>query len=181
HRGERIDAEREVEDEIARRDPGIERLLHRAPGGGEARHLPHDRDRHRERRQHDERREAAGDGLRQAAAHRRGDGEAEQREERNESDHHHFSDVNASGLSDSRWRNRPITTASPTAASAAATVMTKNVMICPSTLPCARPNATNDRLTAFSMISIDRRMVIRLRRRNTPAVPIANRTADTTR
>ena len=36
--------------------------------------------------------------------------------------------------------------------------------------------ATNVRFTAFSMISIDSRIVIRLRRRNTPAVPIANRT-----
>src|SRR6187431_2595162 len=32
--------------------------------------------------------------------------------------------------------------------------------------------------TAFSMISIDSRTVIRLRRRKTPAVPIENRTAD---
>ena len=71
--------------------------------------------------------------------------------------------------------------ASPTAASAAATVITKNVMIWPSTVPCARPKATNVRLTAFSMISIDSRIVIRLRRRNTPAVPIANRIAETIR
>ena len=74
-----------------------------------------------------------------------------------------------------------MTIARPTAASAAATVMTKNTMIWPSAVPSARPNATNVRLTAFSMISIDSRIVIRLRRRNTPAVPMVNRTADSTR
>ncbi|MNC97702.1 hypothetical protein D3C83_154440 [compost metagenome] len=71
--------------------------------------------------------------------------------------------------------------ARPTAASAAATVITKKVMIWPSTSPRYRPNATKLRLTAFSMISIDSRIVIRLRRRNTPAVPIANRSAETIR
>jgi hypothetical protein len=37
------------------------------------------------------------------------------------------------------------------------------------------------RLTALSMISTDSRIVIRLRRRNTPAVPMENRTADSAR
>ena len=86
--------------------------------------------------------------------------------------------VNESGLSDSRCRNSAMTIARPTAASAAATVITKNTMICPSTEPRARPKATNVRFTAFSMISIDSRIVIRLRRTNTPAVPIVNRIAD---
>ena len=45
-----------------------------------------------------------------------------------------------------------MTMASPTAASAAATVMTKNTMIWPSADPSARPNATNVRFTAFNMI-----------------------------
>ena len=45
---------------------------------------------------------------------------------------HHFSAVNESGLSDSRWRNSAMTIARPTAASAAATVITKNTMIWPS-------------------------------------------------
>ena len=43
--------------------------------------------------------------------------------------------VKASGLSVSRCRNSAITSARPTAASAAATVITKNVMIWPSTVP----------------------------------------------
>ena len=61
--------------------------------------------------------------------------EREERDERECGVHHHFSDVNASGFSDSRWRNSAMTIARPTAASAAATVMTKNMMICPSTSP----------------------------------------------
>src|SRR6185436_9526274 len=105
----------------------------------------------------------------------------DERKERNEAQHHHFNSVNESGFSDSRCLNRLMTIARPTAASAAATVMTKNTMIWPSADPSARPKATNVRLTAFSMISIDSRIVIRLRRRNTPAVPIENRIADRTR
>src|SRR5262245_7995437 len=42
---------------------------------------------------------------------------------------HHFKAVHESGFSVSRWRNSAITMASPTAASAAATVMTKKTMI----------------------------------------------------
>ena len=48
---------------------------------------------------------------------------------------HHLSDVNTSGLSDSLCRNSAMTSARPTAASAAATVITKNTMIWPSTEP----------------------------------------------
>ena len=41
-----------------------------------------------------------------------------------------------------------------------------------------RPKAMNARLTAFSITSIDRSIVITLRRRKTPIVPVANRMAD---
>src|ERR1043166_2374192 len=74
-----------------------------------------------------------------------------------------------------------MTSARPTAASAAATVITKNTMIWPSTLFRYRPAATNVMFTALSMISIDSRIVITLRRRNTPAVPIEKRIPDKTR
>ena len=94
---------------------------------------------------------------------------------------YHFNWVNMSGLSDSRCRNSAMTIARPIAASAAATVMTKNTMICPSADPIARPKATNVRFTAFSMISIDSRIVMRLRRTKTPAVPMAKSTADRSR
>ena len=49
--------------------------------------------------------------------------------------HYHFNIVKASGLSVSRCRKSAMTSARPTAASAAATVMTKNTMIWPSTVP----------------------------------------------
>ncbi len=48
---------------------------------------------------------------------------------------HHFNDVSESGLSDSRWRKSAMISARPTAASAAATVITKKTMIWPSTSP----------------------------------------------
>src|SRR5437762_2812952 len=181
HRGQRIDSKREVEDEVTRRDPGVQRLLDEALRRREARHAPDHRERDGKRCQHRQRREPARDRFRQAPSQRRVDDEAEEREQRDEGDHHHFNSVKASGLSDSRWRKRPMTIAKPTAASAAATVMTKNVMICPSTVPCERPNATNVRFTAFSMISIDSRIVMRLRRRKTPAAPIAKSSAETMR
>ena len=102
-----------------------------------ARELPDGHHRHGERRQHRERRQAARHALRQPPAQRRVDEEADEREERESAraHRHHFSDVNASGLSDSRCRNSAMTSARPTAASAAATVITKNVMIWPSTSP----------------------------------------------
>ena len=68
--------------------------------------------------------------------------------------------------------------ARPTAASAAATVITKNVMICPSTVPSWRPKATNVRLTALSITSTESSRVMTLRRRNTPAVPMAKSSAE---
>src|SRR5258708_36641890 len=53
---------------------------------------------------------------------------------RSSPDPYHLSKVNASGLNVSRCRKMAMTSARPTAASAAATVMTKNTMICPSTM-----------------------------------------------
>ena len=54
--------------------------------------------------------------------------------------------------------------ASPTAASAAATVITKKTITCPSIEPRLRANATKLRLTAFSISSIAMKMTITLRR-----------------
>ncbi|MNC98133.1 hypothetical protein D3C83_160020 [compost metagenome] len=71
--------------------------------------------------------------------------------------------------------------ARPTAASAAATVTTKNAMIWPSTVPRKRSTATNARLAALSITSTDSRIVMRFRRRKTPAVPMENSTADRAR
>src|SRR5262249_46295716 len=63
------------------------------------------------------------------------------------------------------------------AASAAATVMTKKTMTCPSSEPRLRATATNARLTAFSMTSIAMKMMITLRRTSTPRTPMPKSTA----
>jgi len=70
--------------------------------------------------------------------------------------------------------------ASPTAASAAATAITKNTRICPS-IPCARENATSEMFTAFSINSMDMNTMIALRWSKTPITPMLNRIALTMR
>src|SRR5207302_9653879 len=70
--------------------------------------------------------------------------------------------------------------ASPTAASAAATAMTKNTKIWPATPSCCA-KATNARLAAFSISSTHMKMTIALRRSSTPSTPTANRTPETAR
>src|SRR5690606_34800024 len=65
----------------------------------------------------------------------------------------------------------------PTAASAAATVITKNTNTWPS-IPTLRENATNARLTAFSINSMHMKRMIALRRTITPSTPIENRITD---
>src|ERR1044072_9678203 len=70
--------------------------------------------------------------------------------------------------------------ASPTAASAAATVITKKTKTCPPTpYDCAK--ATNVRLTALSMSSTHMNTMIALRRIRTPNTPIVNSTAEKNR
>src|SRR6478609_5845417 len=66
--------------------------------------------------------------------------------------------------------------ASPTAASAAATVMTKNTNTCPAA-PYTCAKATKERFTALSMSSTHMKMMIALRRVSTPTTPIVNSTA----
>src|SRR6185437_4076619 len=67
--------------------------------------------------------------------------------------------------------------ASPTAASAAATAITKNTKICPPTpRDCAK--AMNVRFTALSISSTHMKMMIALRRVRTPTTPIVNSTAE---
>src|SRR5262245_22870272 len=67
--------------------------------------------------------------------------------------------------------------ARPTAASAAATVMTKKTNTCPVT-PYACANATNVRFTALSISSTHMKTMIALRRMSTPTTPITNSTAE---
>src|SRR5262252_2587026 len=67
--------------------------------------------------------------------------------------------------------------ASPTAASAAATVMTNKTNTCPA-IPYTLLNATNVRFTAFSMSSTHMKITIALRRVSTPIAPTVNNTAE---
>src|SRR6188508_1725083 len=82
----------------------------------------------------------------------------------------------------SRFR-RAIATMSPrpTQTSAAATAITASAKTCPSICPNSREKPTNARFDAFSMISSESSTISGLRRRSTPAVPIENRIAATTR
>src|SRR5207253_3187170 len=90
---------------------------------------------------------------------------------------HHLRVASSSALVVSRFRNIERMIASPTAASAAATVITKKTITCPSIEPRLRASATKVRLTAFSMSSIAMKMTMTLRRTSTPMAPIANSTA----
>src|SRR6185437_7187873 len=67
--------------------------------------------------------------------------------------------------------------ANPTAASAAATVITKNTNTWPAA-PYACANATNVRFTALSISSTHMNTMIALRRVSTPTTPIVNKTAE---
>lgn len=79
----------------------------------------------------------------------------------------------------------------PTVTSAAATTMmkkTNNWPSMPAVLPaglrasalaaCILENATSNRLTALSMSSMHMKMMMTLRRVNTPIMPMQNRTSD---
>ena len=74
--------------------------------------------------------------------------------------------------------NTANTIANPTAASAAATAITKNTIDCPATSPYAEANVIKDKFTAFSIISIDIKITIALLLDKTPMVPIVNKIAD---
>src|SRR5579862_8947431 len=65
---------------------------------------------------------------------------------------------------------------SPTAASAAASVMMKMANACPSADPTRRENATRLMFTAFSINSMDIKIMITFRRVTTPIAPIVNST-----
>lgn len=67
--------------------------------------------------------------------------------------------------------------ANPTAASAAATVMTKKTKTCPSADPNSREKATKAKLTAFSINSMDINMISIFRLTKTPKTPMVKSTA----
>lgn len=67
--------------------------------------------------------------------------------------------------------------ANPTAASAAATVITKKTKTCPSSDPNSREKATKAKLTAFSISSMDMNMISIFRLTKTPKTPMVKSTA----
>ena len=71
--------------------------------------------------------------------------------------------------------------ANPTAASAAAIVITKNTITWPSTFPNECENVTKLKLTAFNISSMDIKRTIKLRLSKTPATPIMKRQAESTK
>ena len=64
---------------------------------------------------------------------------------------------------------------------AAATVITKKTISCPSNVPNSRAKATNTKLAELSINSIDINIIIALRRNKTPTTPIENRIAESPR
>lgn len=71
-------------------------------------------------------------------------------------------------------RNSEIIIANPTAASAAASAITKKTSICPCESPRNEENDTKDRLTEFSISSIDIKIIIAFLLIKTPVTPIEN-------
>src|SRR5271157_1642313 len=90
---------------------------------------------------------------------------------------YNFSKFTRSTLSVSRVRNTAMIMAKPTAASAAATTITKNTKMCPSSDFSWAANATNVRFTPFSISSIERKIVMILRLIRNPVTPQPNRIA----
>src|SRR5437588_8816434 len=82
---------------------------------------------------------------------------------------------------DSRVRKMAMMIPRPTAASAAATVMTIKTSNCPVTSRKKLEKATKVRFTAFSISSIHMNIEMTLRLIITPTTPIVNSTADSAR
>ena len=76
---------------------------------------------------------------------------------------------------------REITIASPTAASAAATVRTKKTKICPLSFPRKLEKETRDKFMAFNISSMHINITMAFLRTRTPTTPILNSTALNTR
>ena len=72
---------------------------------------------------------------------------------------------------------KEITIASPTAASAAATAITKKTKIWPVAFPIKAEKETRERLMEFSISSTDIKIIMALRLTNTPIIPTVKRIA----
>src|ERR1044071_7434087 len=87
----------------------------------------------------------------------------------------------SSTSSDSRLRKMEMMIPKPTAASAAATVITMKTNNCPDRSRKKLENATNVRFTAFSISSMHINIEMTLRFTITPTTPIVNSTAERAR
>src|SRR5947207_7147948 len=95
--------------------------------------------------------------------------------------HQSFKTLASSTSSDSRLRKMAMMIPKPTAASAAATVITIKTNNCPVTSRKKLEKATNVRFTALSISSMHMNIEITLRLIITPTTPIVNSTADSAR
>src|SRR5712692_7396138 len=95
--------------------------------------------------------------------------------------HHNFKTLASSTSNDSRLRNTAMMIPKPTAASAAATVITIKTNNWPETSRKKLENATKVRFTALSISSMHMNIEITLRLIITPTTPIVNRTAESAR
>src|SRR5213080_925236 len=94
---------------------------------------------------------------------------------------YNFKTLESSTSNDSRLRKMAMMIPKPTAASAAATVITIKTNNCPETSRKKLENATKVRLTAFSISSMHMNIEITLRLISTPTAPIVNSTAESAR
>src|SRR5262249_50257057 len=176
---ERVESERGVGLERTGDDPGVDAIVE-GGAGGEPEELERVRHHHPEGRRHDPRSHHL-DGARPAHAEEEGKQHPCRRERDDPAQgrrlDHHRRLISSSALVVSRQRKTARMIARPTAASAAATVMTKNTITWPSIEPRLRAIATNARLTAFSMISIAMKMMMTFRRTSTPSTPTVKSTA----
>ncbi len=87
----------------------------------------------------------------------------------------------SSTLVDERLRKIATRMPRPTTTSAAATTITKNASTWPSRAPLTLAKAMNDRLTALSISSTHMNTTMALRRIRTPATPMPNSRAESSR
>src|SRR5258708_25619211 len=183
HDGELVHLQVEARAEIPRSNPGEEFLVKESLPGFKkfAYRLQRAGERHSRRSE----RHPVHSLVRPLRAKKPIDRRAQQRQQRDNPQklehracrHQSFSRSTRSTFSVCRLRAINMKIPSPTAASAAATTITKSTKTCPSSLPNAWLNATNARLTAFSISSMLIKIVMMLRLKTNANTPIPNKIA----
>src|SRR2546429_975983 len=183
HHRELVHLQIEAGTEIARRDPREEFLVEQnLPGVDKLAHCFECKEKRQSRRAD---RHAVDNFIRPFRAKKSIHRRAQQRQQWNDPQvfehrpcrHQSFRRSTRSTFSVCRLRAIKMIIPSPTAASAAATTITNNTKTCPSSLPSAWLNATNARLTAFSISSMDMKIVMMLRLNMNANTPSPNRIA----